>query len=390
MVEDGPPSFDGQDQETRMLRDNIRRFMAEKLTESYIADCEAAGELPWEMIGQLQQFGYLGGLLPEDAGGYGLSYRTWAMMMEEAGYRWLSLRVLLNTFNIVAALLHHLGDTRQKDKWLKPLMAGELPVWVGITEPDHGSDVSSVQTRAEDKGDHWLINGGKLWTTNGVHGRLGILVARTFSDDCDGDLSLFIVDPDETRFEASRVGTMFIKATATSELSFHDARVPKENLLGPMGKGLKAILTGLNYGRLNVAAGAVGAAQRSLDLSTEYVKTRKQFGNVIGRYQLVQKLIVDMTIRTEAARALTDRAALALDAGLPGRKECSIAKLYSSEAAHEVASMALQAHGGLGYSTDYPVERLFRDTRGGLIPEGTSEIQTLIIGREVLGISAFT
>jgi alkylation response protein AidB-like acyl-CoA dehydrogenase len=373
-----------------MLRDNIRRFMAEKLTESYIADCEAAGELPWEMIGELQQFGYLGGLLPEDAGGYGLSYRTWAMMMEEAGYRWLSLRVLLNTFNIVAALLHHLGDTRQKDKWLKPLMAGELPVWVGITEPDHGSDVSSVQTRAEDKGDHWLINGGKLWTTNGVHGQLGILVARTFSDDCDGDLSLFIVDPDETRFEASRVGTMFIKATATSELSFHDARVPKENLLGPMGKGLKAILTGLNYGRLNVAAGAVGAAQRSLDLSTEYVKTRKQFGNVIGRYQLVQKLIVDMTIRTEAARALTDRAALALDAGLPGRKECSIAKLYSSEAAHEVASMALQAHGGLGYSTDYPVERLFRDTRGGLIPEGTSEIQTLIIGREVLGISAFT
>ena len=171
-----------------MLRDNIRRFMAEKLTESYIADCEAAGELPWEMIGELQQFGYLGGLLPEDAGGYGLSYRTWAMMMEEAGYRWLSLRVLLNTFNIVAALLHHLGDTRQKDKWLKPLMAGELPVWVGITEPDHGSDVSSVQTRAEDKGDHWLINGGKLWTTNGVHGQLGILVARTFSDDCDGCL----------------------------------------------------------------------------------------------------------------------------------------------------------------------------------------------------------
>ena len=215
-------------------------------------------------------------------------------------------------------------------------------------------------------------------------------MARTFTEGCDGDLSLFLVDSEETDFEASRVGTMFIKATATSQLAFHNARVPKENLLGPAGKGLKAILTGLNYGRLNVAAGAVGASQRALDLSTDYVKTRKQFGNVIGGYQLVQKLIVDMTIRTEAARALTDRAAQALDAGLPGRKECSIAKLYASEAAHEVASMALQAHGGLGYSTDYPVERLFRDTRGGLIPEGTSEIQTLIIGREVLGISAFT
>ena len=138
-----------------------------------------------------------------------------------------------------------------------------------------------------------------------------------------------------------------------------------------------------------MAAGAVGAAQSALDLATEYVKTRKQFGKEIGRYQLVQKLIVDMTVRTEAARALTARAADALDQGLSGRRECSIAKLYSSEAAHEVASMSLQAHGGLGYSTDYPVERIFRDTRGALIPEGTSEIQTLIIGREILGMSAF-
>ena len=390
MAKHVPASACVEDQETRMLRDSIRGFMARELTEERISQCEATGDLPWAIMGELRQFGYLGGLLSEEAGGYGLSYRTWAMMMEEAGYRWLSLRVLLNTVNIVIALFHHLGDARQKEKWLKPVMAGQMPVWVGITEPDHGSDVASVQTRAEDKGDHWLINGGKLWTTNGIHGRVGILVARTFTEGCDGDLSLFLVDSEETDFEASRVGTMFIKATATSQLAFHNARVPKENLLGPAGKGLKAILTGLNYGRLNVAAGAVGASQRALDLSTDYVKTRKQFGNVIGGYQLVQKLIVDMTIRTEAARALTDRAAQALDAGLPGRKECSIAKLYASEAAHEVASMALQAHGGLGYSTDYPVERLFRDTRGGLIPEGTSEIQTLIIGREVLGISAFT
>ncbi|MBC7132743.1 MAG: acyl-CoA/acyl-ACP dehydrogenase [Roseovarius sp.] len=390
MAEAIPPGDGMQGAEARMLRESIRGFLAREMTEARIAECETAGTLPWEMIGALRQFGYLGGLLPETAGGFGLDYRTWAMMMEEAGYRWLSLRVLLNTVNIVAGLLHHLGDARQKDRWLKPVMAGEMPVWVGITEPDHGSDVASVRTRAEDMGDHWRINGSKLWTTNGVHGRVGILVARTFTRGCEGDLSLFIVDPGETRFEAARVGTMFIKATATSQLAFHDARVPKENLLGPAGKGLRAILTGLNYGRLNVAAGAVGAAQRALDLSTDYVRTRKQFGQVIGRFQLVQKLIVDMTVRTEAARALTDRAAQALDAGLPARKECSIAKLYASEAAHEVASMALQAHGGLGYSTDYPIERLFRDTRGGLIPEGTSEIQTLIIGREILGISAFT
>ena len=259
MAKHVPASACVEDQETRMLRDSIRGFMARELTEERISQCEATGDLPWAIMGELRQFGYLGGLLSEEAGGYGLSYRTWAMMMEEAGYRWLSLRVLLNTVNIVIALFHHLGDARQKEKWLKPVMAGQMPVWVGITEPDHGSDVASVQTRAEDKGDHWLINGGKLWTTNGVNGRVGILVARTFTEGCDGDLSLFIVDLEETDFEASRVGTMFIKATATSQLAFQDAKVPKENLLGPAGKGLKAILTGLNYGRLNVAAGAVGA-----------------------------------------------------------------------------------------------------------------------------------
>jgi alkylation response protein AidB-like acyl-CoA dehydrogenase len=384
------PAADGLSDEARMLRESIRAFMGKNLPESRIAESEARGSFPWELIAQLREFGYVGGLLPEEAGGFGLTYRAWAMMMEEAGYRWLSLRVLLNTLNIVVALLHHLGDERQKRKWLEPLLRGELPVWVGITEPEHGSDVASVTTRAEERGDHWLVNGNKLWITNGVNGRLGVLVARTFSPRCDGGLSLFLVDRDETEYEASRVGTMFVKATATSQLGFRDARIPRENLLGPEGQGLKAILTGLNYGRLNVAAGAVGAAQAALDLATDYVKTRKQFGKTIGGFQLVQKLVVDMTVRTEAARALTDRAAQAMDQGLSARRECSIAKLYASEAAHEVASMALQAHGGMGYSTDYPIERIFRDTRGGLIPEGTSEIQTLIIGREILGLSAFS
>ncbi len=383
------PAPEGLSSETAILRESIRAFFGKNLSESRIAESEARGAFPWELIGQLREFGYVGGLLPEEAGGFGLSYRAWAMMMEEAGYRWLSLRVLLNTLNIVVALVHHLGDARQKRRWLAPLLRGELPVWVGITEPEHGSDVAGVAARAEERGGHWLVNGSKLWITNGVNGRLGVLVARTFSPRCDGGLSLFLVDRDETEYEASRVGTMFIKATATSQLGFRDARIPRENLLGPEGQGLKAILTGLNYGRLNVAAGAVGAAQAALDLAIAYVKTRRQFGRTIGGFQLVQKLIVDMTVRTEAARALTDRAAWAMDQGLSARRECSIAKLYASEAAHEVASMALQAHGGMGYSTDYPIERIFRDTRGGLIPEGTSEIQTLIIGREILGLSAF-
>src|SRR5690606_31876739 len=169
---------------------------------------------------------------------------------------------------------------------------------------------------------------------------------------------------------------------------FEAARVPKGNVLGKVGEGLKAVLIGLNYGRLNVAMGAVGAAQAALDLSIAYAKERKQFGRPIGSFQLVQKMIVDMLAKTEAARALGFRAAWALDQGLPARTECSIAKMFATEAAHEVASLALEVHGGLGYSRDYPIERIFRDTRGGVIPEGTAEIQTLITGREVLGLSA--
>ena len=341
------------------------------------------------MLPQLQQFGYLGGLLPESAGGFGLRYVDWAILMEEAGYTWLSLRVMMNSLNIIASLLHRHGTPAQQERFLAPLLAGKLRHWMAITEPNHGSNVAGIETRAEDRGDHYLINGEKLWITNGIHGDFGVLVARTFSATCDGGISLFLIDRQETQYQARRADVMFIRATGTSQLSFQDAIVPKANLLGKEGEGLKSILTGLNFGRLNVAMGAVGAARAALDLSIEYAKQRKQFGRVIGSFQLVQKLIVDMMVRCEAARSLGYRAAWALDQGGTARTECSIAKLYAAEAAHEVASMALQVHGGSGYSEDLPIERIFRDTRGGMIPEGTTEIQTLIIGREVLGISAF-
>jgi alkylation response protein AidB-like acyl-CoA dehydrogenase len=179
-----------------------------------------------------------------------------------------------------------------------------------------------------------------------------------------------------------------LKASGTSELFLDGIKLPKSALLGTPGSALKNVAIGLNYGRLNIAMGAVGAAQAALDLSVEYAKTRKQFGKPIGQFQLVQKHIVDMLVRTEAARALGYKAAMSMENGLPSRIECSLAKLYAAEAAHEVAKMAIAVHGGIGYSTEYPLERIFRDTAGGVIPEGTAEIQTLIVGREVLGMSA--
>ncbi|RCW68493.1 acyl-CoA dehydrogenase family protein [Pseudorhodoferax soli] len=375
--------------EQQLLRENVARFM-EREVRPTVAEFEARGEFDWTLPARLAEFGYLGGFLPEDQGGYGLSYMDFAVLMEEAGYQWHSLRAILNTMNMAALMIARLGTPQQKEKYLAPLLAGQLRVWVGITEPNHGSDVAGIETRAVQEGGHWIINGSKLWITNGAIAELGILMAKTAGRPGEPDgITAFLVDSRETAFEKRRVHTMVLRATTTSELSFQDMRIPQANVLGEVGNGLKNILLALSFGRLSVAAGAVGAAQAAFDLSVEYAKTRRQFGAPIGSYQLVQKMVVDMQVRTEAARQLVRRAARTLDRGRPGRMACSIAKLYSAQAAHEVADLALQVHGGMGYSADYPIERIFRDTRGAVIPEGTTEIQTLIIGRELLGISAF-
>lgn len=375
------------DAEQTTLRDNIRRYMTRHV-DPVIAQHERDKTFPFELFKELRQFGYVCGLLKEEEGGLGLDFITWASMMEEAGYHWLSMRVLLNSMNIVAALISRHGTAEQKEQFLEPILRGEGRVFIAISESNTGSNIAGMEARAELKGDHYLLSGRKLWITNGMFADFGIVVAKTYSDECQGGLSLFIVDHRQTPFERRPLDLMMLHSNGTAELGFNDLKVPRGNLLGREGEGLKQTLTGLNFGRLNVAMGAVGAAQAALDQSIAYAQQRKQFGRPIAAFQLVQKHIVDMTIRTEAARALGYRAAAALQKGLPSRQECSIAKLYATEAAHEVASMALQVHGGMGYSRDLPIERIFRDTRGGMIPEGTTEIQTLIIGREILGISA--
>lgn len=369
------------------LRDSIRRFMKSEVVP-LIAKHEAARTFPFELMSKLAELGYLGGTLPESEGGHGIDYPTWAMMMEELGYTWLSLRTMLNITNGSIQRLAQHGTPEQKKRYLEPMLKGRMKTCTGLTEPDTGSNIAGIQTRAELKGDRWVINGRKLWITNGFNADVAIIVARTFSPTCNGELSAFIVERELAKYETRKLDLMTLRCTGTAELAFADTEIPKENLLGVEGKGLAGTLKGLDAARLNIAMGAVGAAQSALDLSIEYVKQRKQFGRLIGSFQLVQKHIVDMTVRVEAARALGMRAAHALQAGKDVRQACSIAKLYATEAAHEVANMALQVHGGLGYSEEYPIERIFRDTRGGMIPEGTTEIQTLIAGREILGINA--
>ncbi len=378
---------DGLTPEQVLLRDNIRRYLKERVAP-LINKAEADKRFPYEVLTGLADFGYLGGTLPESAGGLDIDFPTWAVMMEETGYCWLSLRVMVNTLNIVAGLLNAYGSEAQKDRYLRPLLRNERRTFVSISEPDVGSNVAEIKTRADRRGDRYVLNGSKLWITGGLFADFGVVVARTFSDTCNGELSLFLVEPEHTPFDVRPVETMFVRPTGTAAFAFENAEIPVANLLGQEGQGLRQILIGLNFGRLNVAMGAVGAAQCALDLSIEYARNRKQFGKPIGSFQLVQKHIVDMTMKTTAARALGYRAARVMQSGQPARLETSVAKLYATEAAHEVASLALQVHGGIGYATEYPVERIFRDTRGGMIPEGTTEIQALIIGREILGISA--
>ncbi|MCY1217289.1 Acyl-CoA dehydrogenase [compost metagenome] len=380
--------IDGLDHSQRLLRENIRRYLKAHVSPR-IDQAEKDKRFPHEVLAGLAEFGYLGGYMSEAEGGPGLDYPTWAVMMEEAGYCWQSLRIIINSLNIVAKILNAYGTEAQKERFLRPLLRNERKTFVSISEPDVGSNVAEIKTRADKQGDRYVLNGSKLWITNGMFGDFGIVVARTYSDTCNGELSLFLVERDATPYSATPVDVMFTRSTGTAAFTFENAEVPAANLLGEEGKGLRQVLIGLNFGRLNVAMGAVGAAQCALDLSTDYALQRKQFGRPIGAFQLVQKHIVDMTVRTQAARALGYRAARAMQSG-SARTECSIAKLYATESAFEVANLALQVHGGMGYAVGYPIERIFRDTRGGMIPEGTTEIQTLIIGRELLGINAIT
>ncbi len=375
--------------EQEALRDSIRRFMQAEVVP-IVTQHEKARTFPFDLMPKLAELGYLGGNLPEEEGGHGIDMPTWAMMMEELGYHWLSLRTIVNITNGSIKRLAAHGTPAQKEKYLKPLMAGRLKACTGLTEPNTGSNIAGIQTRAELVGDEWVINGRKLWITNGCDADFVMVVARSFSPTCEGKLSTFIVERALANYDVRKLDTMVLRCTGTAELGFTDVRIPKENLVGVEGAALSGTLKGLDAARLNIAMGAVGAAQAALDLSTDYARQREQFGRPIGSFQLVQKHIVDMTVRVEAARALGMRAAHALQAGKDVRQACSIAKLYATEAAHEVANMALQVHGGLGYSEEYPIERIFRDTRGGMIPEGTTEIQTLIAGREILGMNAIS
>ena len=374
--------------EQKILQSTVRKFMDNEVAP-IVEECEKKKEMPRDLIKKLIPLGYVGALVPPEYGGLGLDYISLGILMEEAGRTWGALRIMANgPLNLIPYTICVNGTEEQKKRFIPSLLSADKTAFLAITEPNVGSDASGVETRADLKNDHYLLNGTKMWVTNGSTADIGIVFASLDKSKGPKGITAFIVDKEETPYSATDIEKMFGHAMVASELVFEDARVPKENMFGPEGQGLKIALTTLNEGRHNVAMGSVGIAQACIDASVKYAKERKQFGKPIGSFQLVQKLIVEMVADTMASRLLGYQAAKCLDTGGRCDRYCSVAKLFACEAAFKTASNALQVHGGYGYSKEFPIERYFRDARGAMIPEGTTEIQTLIIGRDVLGISA--
>jgi acyl-CoA dehydrogenase len=375
------------DQQERDLQQAVRSYLDAEIAPR-VRDWERQREFPWGLLPALYEFGYVRGVVPEHHGGYQTTHLQQAVLMEEAGRCWGSLRTTVNVQAMVARLLAVAGDDAQRARYLTPLLAGQRFGWFGMTEPDAGSDAGSMRTTARRAGDSWVITGRKLYITNALSSDFGILLARVAGEE-PGGITAFLVEKGEAEFGVTDIPHMPVRATSSCELAFDGTVVADSNRLGGVGEGLRLAMNVVNLGRLNVSAGAVGLAQACLELAVSFARQREQFGRPIAGFQLVQQMIVEIATLTQTARLLALDAARQLDAGIPSaRTACSMAKLYCGEAANRAATLALQVHGGAGLMEESPVERYFRDAREATIPEGTSQIQILQIGKALLGISA--
>ncbi|SQD95982.1 acyl-CoA dehydrogenase [Parafrankia sp. BMG5.11] len=374
--------------EERALRDSVRSFL-DKVVAPEVGDHERARTFPWELLPQLYDFGYVRGGVPEALGGDELPMMMQAILMEEAGRCWGSLRTTVNVQGMVARTLAAAASEDQRARFLQPLLAGSRFGWFGLTEPGAGSDAGALRTTARASGDGYLVNGSKLYITNALGCDFGILFARVVDHDgTDHGVTALLVDAAESEFGVHDIPHMPLRSTTSCELSFHDTYVPAANVLGTLGGGLSLGMKAVNAGRLNMAMGAVGLSQACLEASIAFCRQREQFGKPIAAFQLVQQMVVEIATLTETSRLLGYNAARAIDAGEPGRYECSMAKYYCGESAGRAATLALQVHGGAGLMEESPVERYFRDAREATIPEGTSQIQILHLGKALLGHSA--
>ncbi|WP_406263451.1 acyl-CoA dehydrogenase family protein [Actinacidiphila glaucinigra] len=371
------------------------RALAAGFTEREIAPHAAAWDraesVDRGIVEKLGAVGFLGLTIPEEYGGSGGDHLAYCLVTEELGRGDSSVRGIVSvSLGLVAKSVAHWGTEEQKRDWLPRLASGEAVGCFGLTEPGTGSDAGNLTTRARRDGGDYVINGAKMFITNGTWADVVLLFARTNDTPGHKGVSAFLVpagSPGLTRREVH--GKLGLRGQATAELFLEDVRVPASAMLGPEGKGFSVAMSALAKGRMSVAAGCVGIAQAALDAAVGYAKEREQFGRPIAAHQLVQELLADIALDVDAARLLTWRVADLVDRGLPFAAESSKAKLFASEAAVRCANNALQVFGGYGYIDEYPVGKLLRDARVMTLYEGTSQIQKLLIGRELTGVSAF-
>jgi alkylation response protein AidB-like acyl-CoA dehydrogenase len=377
-------------QEQELIRKTARDF-AEREIAPYAAAWDREERFPAEVLEKMKPLGFLGAPIPTEYGGMGVDAVSYSCIIEEIARADSSVRSIISVnCSLVGLTILKWGTEEQKRTWLPRLSSGEMLGCFGLTEPGAGSDPGAMQARAKREGDGWVINGSKMFITNGSIAGVALVFANVNPEAGPKGVTCFIVPTDSSGFVANEIhGKLGLRASSTAELVLTDVHVPGDAVLGETGEGMKIALSALDNGRVGLAASCVGLAQASLDAALAYAKERKQFGKPIAGFQLVQEMLAEMHVEIEAARLLTRRAAFMKDKGLRNTLEASVAKFYASEAAVKCTNLAIQVHGGYGYIDEYPVGRYLRDARVTTLYEGTSQIQKLIIGRHLTGESAF-
>jgi alkylation response protein AidB-like acyl-CoA dehydrogenase len=375
--------------EHELIGDTARAFVDAEIVP-YAREWDRAEAMDEGIVAKLAQVGFLGAGLPEQYGGMGLDTVGYCLVMEELGRADSSVRGVVSVnVGLVGKTIAKWGSEEQKREWLPRLCAGDALGCYALTEPGSGSDPAALVTRAQRDGGDWLISGSKIFITLGTWAKLALVFARTGGEGARG-ITCFLVPTDSEGFSARQIkGKLGLRAQDTGELFLERVRVPDSSRLGAEGDGFKVAMSALDNGRISLAAGCVGIGRGCVETCTGYAAERRQFGKPISSFQLVQELLADMAVETDAARLLTWRAALLADAGARHTLESSVAKYYASEAAVRAANAAVQIHGGYGYVDEYPVGKYLRDARVTTLYEGTSQIQKLIIGRSLTGESAF-
>jgi butyryl-CoA dehydrogenase len=371
-----------------LIRNTVRQFMETEM-RPILRDYERDEKFPADEIRRLGELGCCGMLVPEEWGGAGTDTVSYSLMLEEVARVDASTAVALSVTNSVVCMpILRAGTDAQKKQYLTRLAKGEMLGAFCLTEPQAGSDAAGIQARAVRDGDHYLLTGTKAWVTNGGVSGVYVVFAKTDANAGSRGVTAFLVQPDFPGFRISRYeDKMGLRLSRSAEISLQECRVPVENRLGEEGQGLKIAFESLDGGRVGIASQSVGLAQGALETAAKYAKQRKTFGHPIAEYQAIQWMLADMQTEIEAARALTHYAAWMRDSGAPAARsgaQASKAKLYASEMANRVAYKAVQIHGSSGYSRESDVERYYRDARVLTIYEGSSEMQRIVIARDLL------